>query len=58
MQIFLQKAKAFDFDCGIPTSLIKGTNQQWEYPNAWPSHNHLIIEAFRKSGFEHEKHLI
>lgn len=46
----LQKFGAFDYDCGIPASLTEGTYQQWDFPNAWPSHNHMIIEAFRTSG--------
>ncbi|MCP9257271.1 Trehalase [Dirofilaria immitis] len=29
--------------------LMKGTNQQWDYPNGWAPINHMIIEGLRKS---------
>lgn len=28
---------------------MKGTNQQWDYPNGWAPINHMIIEGLRKS---------
>lgn len=33
----------------IYCSLMKGTNQQWDYPNGWAPINHMIIEGLRKS---------
>lgn len=41
---------AFDYPGGIPTSLIKGTGQQWDFPNGWGPANHMVIEGMRKSG--------
>lgn len=40
---------AFNFDGGIPTSMIKGTGEQWDFPNGWSPLNHIIIEGLRKS---------
>ncbi|VDK84897.1 unnamed protein product [Litomosoides sigmodontis] len=45
----LQRKGLLQFPGGIPTSLMKGTNQQWDYPNGWAPINHMIIEGLRKS---------
>ena len=38
---------------GVPTSLARDahTQQQWDYPNAWPPSVHMLIE-----GLENTKH--
>ncbi|CAJ0559519.1 unnamed protein product, partial [Mesorhabditis spiculigera] len=41
---------AFDFVGGIPTSLVKSSMQQWDFPNGWSPLNHMVIEGLRKSG--------
>lgn len=38
-----------NFRGGIPTSLNQ-TGEQWDYPNAWPPLQELIILGFKKSG--------
>ncbi|VDK35773.1 unnamed protein product, partial [Gongylonema pulchrum] len=45
----LQRKGLLQFPGGVPASLIKGTNQQWDYPNGWAPINHMIIEGLRKS---------
>uniref|UniRef100_A0A914ZI99 Trehalase n=1 Tax=Parascaris univalens TaxID=6257 RepID=A0A914ZI99_PARUN len=45
----LQRKGLLQFPGGVPTSLMKGTNQQWDYPNGWAPINHMIIEGLRKS---------
>ncbi|CAG9530312.1 unnamed protein product [Cercopithifilaria johnstoni] len=45
----LQRKGLLQFPGGIPASLMKGTNQQWDYPNGWAPINHMIIEGLRKS---------
>lgn len=47
--MLLQKAGAFNYPGGIPTSLVKETNEQWDFPNGFPPLQHLIIEGMRKS---------
>ncbi|VDN88418.1 unnamed protein product [Brugia pahangi] len=44
----LQRKGLLQFPGGIPASLMKGTNQQWDYPNGWAPINHMIIEGLRK----------
>ncbi|CAJ0957592.1 unnamed protein product, partial [Mesorhabditis belari] len=41
---------AFNFVGGIPTSLERTSNQQWDFPNGWSPLNHMVIEGLRKSG--------
>lgn len=36
------------YDSGVPTSLL-GTGQQWDYPNAWPPLQDVIVSALAKS---------
>uniref|UniRef100_A0A8R1TJI9 Trehalase n=1 Tax=Onchocerca volvulus TaxID=6282 RepID=A0A8R1TJI9_ONCVO len=46
---FLNKTGVYDYPGGVPTSLIRDTNQQWDFPNGWSPTNHMIIEGMRKS---------
>uniref|UniRef100_A0A915CMD4 Trehalase n=1 Tax=Ditylenchus dipsaci TaxID=166011 RepID=A0A915CMD4_9BILA len=39
----------FNFAGGIPTSLNKDSEQQWDYPNGWSPLNHMVIEGLRRS---------
>ncbi len=40
---------ALKYPGGVPTSLIYGTAQQWDFPDAWSPLNHMLIEGLRKS---------
>ncbi|KAI6204877.1 hypothetical protein M3Y94_00728100 [Aphelenchoides besseyi] len=40
---------AFSYNSGIPTSMHKNTGQQWDFPNAWPPLQHILIEGLRRS---------
>uniref|UniRef100_A0A0M3K2I0 Trehalase n=1 Tax=Anisakis simplex TaxID=6269 RepID=A0A0M3K2I0_ANISI len=46
----LRRRGLLNFVAGVPTSLKKGTDQQWDYPNGWAPLNHMVIEGLRKSG--------
>ncbi|VDN04914.1 unnamed protein product [Thelazia callipaeda] len=46
---YLNKTGAFHYPGGVPTSLVKNTHQQWDFPNGWSPINHMIIEGMRKS---------
>uniref|UniRef100_A0A1I7V9C6 Trehalase n=2 Tax=Loa loa TaxID=7209 RepID=A0A1I7V9C6_LOALO len=45
----LQRKGLLQFPGGIPASLIRGSNQQWDYPNGFAPINHMVIEGLRKS---------
>lgn len=47
----VQGSGALQFPNGVPTSL-KESGQQWDYPNAWPPLQHMLID-----GRYHELHL-
>ncbi|EFO18250.1 trehalase [Loa loa] len=46
---YLNKMGVYNYPGGVPTSLIKDTKQQWDFPNGWSPTNHMIIEGMRKS---------
>lgn len=46
---FFKMSRAFEFPGGVPSSLIVGSEQQWDFPNGWSPLNHMIIEGLRKS---------
>uniref|UniRef100_A0A915D361 Trehalase n=1 Tax=Ditylenchus dipsaci TaxID=166011 RepID=A0A915D361_9BILA len=39
----------FHFPGGVPTSMVKDSGEQWDFPNGWSPLNHIIIEGLRKS---------
>ncbi|VDK53158.1 unnamed protein product, partial [Anisakis simplex] len=43
----LERVGYLGFPGGIPTSLVKDTHQQWDYPNGWAPVNHMIVEGLR-----------
>ncbi|VBB34212.1 unnamed protein product, partial [Acanthocheilonema viteae] len=45
----LQRKGLLQFPGGIPASLIRSSNQQWDYPNGFAPINHMVIEGLRKS---------
>uniref|UniRef100_A0AC34G327 Trehalase n=1 Tax=Panagrolaimus sp. ES5 TaxID=591445 RepID=A0AC34G327_9BILA len=48
---FFNRSGAFNYDGGIPASMISDSGHQWDFPNAWGNQNHMIVESFRKSRF-------
>lgn len=40
----VQGSGALQFPNGVPTSL-RQSGQQWDYPNAWPPLQHMLIEG-------------
>ncbi|XP_030076429.1 trehalase [Microcaecilia unicolor] len=45
---YLKKSEALSYRNGIPTSLFQ-SGQQWDFPNAWPPLQHIVIEGLAKS---------
>ena len=41
---------------GVPTSL-ENSGQQWDFPNAWPPLQHVIVESLNQIGTEKAKDL-
>ncbi|XP_023817400.1 trehalase [Oryzias latipes] len=41
---YLKESGALKFPNGVPTSL-RESGQQWDYPNAWPPLQHMLIEG-------------
>uniref|UniRef100_A0A8C6S4N1 Trehalase n=1 Tax=Neogobius melanostomus TaxID=47308 RepID=A0A8C6S4N1_9GOBI len=52
----LQGSGALQFPNGVPTSL-KESGQQWDYPNAWPPLQHMLIEGLSKVPSEDAKQI-
>ena len=50
MDVFrtLQRLKVLDYPGGFPTSLFP-SGQQWDFPNAWPPLQHILIAGFAQS---------
>lgn len=44
----LRRLKVLDFPGGFPTSLSP-SGQQWDFPNAWPPLQHMLIASFAQS---------
>ncbi|XP_040048607.2 trehalase isoform X1 [Gasterosteus aculeatus] len=44
---YLKESSALQFPNGVPTSL-RETGQQWDYPNAWPPLQHMLIHGLSK----------
>ncbi|XP_020482088.2 trehalase [Labrus bergylta] len=53
---YLKRSGALQFPNGVPTSL-KESGQQWDYPNAWPPLQHMLIEGLSKMPSEEAKQL-
>ena len=45
----LKRLKVLDYPGGFPTSLST-SGQQWDFPNAWPPLQHMLIEGLAQSG--------
>lgn len=48
-KLSLQNSGAFKFPGGVPTSLIRDSGEQWDFPNGFPPLVHMVIEGLRKS---------
>ncbi|XP_070685049.1 trehalase [Pempheris klunzingeri] len=53
---YLKGSGALQFPNGVPTSL-KESGQQWDYPNAWPPLQHMLIQGLSKLPSEDAKQL-
>lgn len=53
---YLKGSGALQFPNGVPTSL-KESGQQWDYPNAWPPLQHMIIDGLSKVSSDDAKQL-
>ncbi|KAE8592408.1 hypothetical protein XENTR_v10018747 [Xenopus tropicalis] len=45
---YLKKSGVLSYKNGIPTSLTR-SGQQWDFPNAWPPLQHMVIEGLAQS---------
>lgn len=41
---------------GVPTSL-ESSGEQWDFPNAWPPLQHILVESLQHMGTEEAKQL-
>ncbi|KAM4627630.1 trehalase [Polymixia lowei] len=53
---YLKDSGALRFPNGVPTSL-RESGQQWDYPNAWPPLQHMLIDGLSKLPSENAKQL-
>lgn len=53
---YLLSTSALSFPGGIPTSLWH-TGEQWDFPNAWPPLQSIVIGGLEKSGYEEARKL-
>ncbi|CAN9510944.1 unnamed protein product [Ophioblennius macclurei] len=53
---YLKGSGALKYPNGVPTSL-RESGQQWDYPNAWPPLQHMLIEGLSKLPSEEAKQL-
>lgn len=47
--LYLKNSGIVDYAGGIPTSLIK-SGEQWDFPNAWPPLQEVVIMGLEKTG--------
>ncbi|KAJ7990155.1 hypothetical protein DPEC_G00297390 [Dallia pectoralis] len=53
---YLQASGGVEFANGVPTSLVD-SDQQWDYPNAWPPLQHMLIEGLSSQPSDEAKKL-
>ncbi|XP_072021733.1 trehalase-like [Amphiura filiformis] len=53
---YLEKSDAFNFPGGVPTSQ-QNTGEQWDFPNAWPPLQDMLITALDSSSLPKAKEL-
>ncbi|KAM8904681.1 trehalase isoform 2-T2 [Spinachia spinachia] len=54
--MYLKESGALQFRNGVPTSL-RESGQQWDYPNAWPPLQHMLIHGLSKLQSQDAKEL-
>ncbi|WKY10032.1 hypothetical protein Q1695_002409 [Nippostrongylus brasiliensis] len=47
--LLMKDLGVFDFPGGIPTSMVKDSEEQWDFPNGFSPLNHMVVEGLRKS---------
>ena len=45
----LQSLGLLDYPGGIPASLVEGSGEQWDFPNAWAPHQWFVVAAWAHS---------
>ncbi|CAN2387887.1 trehalase (brush-border membrane glycoprotein) [Pristimantis euphronides] len=45
---YLERSRGLSYQNGLPTSLEE-TGQQWDFPNAWPPLQHMVIEGLERT---------
>ncbi|KAF7649993.1 hypothetical protein LDENG_00133150 [Lucifuga dentata] len=53
---YLKESGSLRFPNGVPTSLME-SGQQWDFPNAWPPSQHMLIHGLSKLPSEDAKRL-
>ncbi|XP_033641630.1 trehalase-like [Asterias rubens] len=53
---YLKNEGVLDYPGGVPTSK-KNTSEQWDYPNAWPPLQQMLIEALDNSDLKEAKQI-
>lgn len=46
---YLENSRVSDFIGGLPTSMLH-TGQQWDFPNAWPPLQHMLVVGLENTG--------
>ncbi|KAK6014715.1 hypothetical protein OSTOST_13636, partial [Ostertagia ostertagi] len=45
----MKKLGVLEYPGGVPTSMIRDSEEQWDFPNGFSPLNHMIVEGLRKS---------
>lgn len=53
---YLQKENILKTNGSIPTTM-RVSKEQWDYPNAWPPLQYIIVKALENTGYEEAKRL-
>uniref|UniRef100_T1HKP0 Trehalase n=2 Tax=Rhodnius prolixus TaxID=13249 RepID=T1HKP0_RHOPR len=53
---YLMKRKVFENPGGVPSSQ-EHSGEQWDYPNAWPPHQYIVIKGLENANTTDTKHL-
>lgn len=53
---YLRRSKVMVNEGGLPTTTLH-SGEQWDYPNAWPPLQHMVIMGLDSTGDEYAKDL-